>query len=111
MILLLIGALFLAADPGVYRRGALLLVPHPQRPAFADALDDVGVQLRLWLRAEFTLMITMGLLVGIGLWIAGVPSAAALGLLSGLSEFIPISARSPRCCRRSASARPPAMAR
>lgn len=89
MILLLIGALFLAADPGVYRRGALLLLPRAHRPAFSDALDDVGDQLRRWLRAELILMVTMGLLVGLGLWIAGVPSAAALGLLSGLSEFIP----------------------
>lgn len=31
----------------------------------------------------------MGVLIGIGLWISGVPSAAALGLLAGLSEFIP----------------------
>jgi predicted PurR-regulated permease PerM len=34
-------------------------------------------------------MTTMGLLVGIGLFIAGVPSSAALGLLAAISEFIP----------------------
>jgi predicted PurR-regulated permease PerM len=34
-------------------------------------------------------MTTMGVLVGLGLWFAGVPSAAMLGLLTGLSEFIP----------------------
>ncbi|MEG3174655.1 AI-2E family transporter [Sphingomonas sp. RB3P16] len=88
-ILLLVGALFFAADPAVYRRGALLLVPPSVRPAFADALDDVGTTLRLWLRAELIGMTSMGVLVGGGLWIAGVPSAAALGLLAGLSEFVP----------------------
>jgi predicted PurR-regulated permease PerM len=31
----------------------------------------------------------MGVLVGVGLGLSGVPSAAALGLLAGLSEFIP----------------------
>jgi len=60
-----------------------------QRPAFADALEDVGETLKLWLRAELILMTTMGVLIGLGLWIAGVPSAGALGLLAGLSEFIP----------------------
>ncbi len=88
-VLLLVGALFLAADPGVYQRGALLLVPRSVRPAFADALADVGTTLRLWLRAELILMTTMGVLVGLGLWMSGVPSAAALGLIAGLSEFIP----------------------
>ncbi|MAY20422.1 MAG: AI-2E family transporter [Erythrobacteraceae bacterium] len=89
MILLLIGALFLAGDPGVYRRGLLLLIPPASRPPFADALDDTGATLSLWLRAQIIQMTTMGLLVALGLWVAGVPSSAALGLLAGLSEFIP----------------------
>lgn len=89
VILLIVGALFFAVDPGVYRRGLLMLVPRPQRPAFADALDDVADTLRLWLRTQLILMTTMGVLVGIGLWLAGVPSSAALGLLAGLSEFVP----------------------
>ncbi|MHA6719965.1 AI-2E family transporter [Sphingomonas sp. RS6] len=88
-ILLLVGALFIAADPGVYRRGLLSLVPPLKRDMAADALDDVGHTLRLWLRAQILLMTSMGVLVALGLWIAGVPSPAALGLLAGLSEFIP----------------------
>ena len=88
-LLLLIGALFFAADPKVYERGFLLLIPRSKRPAIEDALFDVGSTLRLWLRAELILMASMGILVGLGLWISGVPSAAALGLLAGLSEFIP----------------------
>ena len=88
-LLLLVGAIFFAADPRVYERGVLLLVPPRHRPAFEDALFDVASTLRLWLRAQLIQMTTMGVLVGVGLWIAGVPSAAALGLLAGLSEFIP----------------------
>lgn len=89
IILLIVGALFFAANPGIYKRGLLMLVPRPQRPAFADALEDVSDTLRLWLRTQLILMTTMGVLVGLGLWIAGVPSSAALGLLAGLSEFVP----------------------
>jgi predicted PurR-regulated permease PerM len=89
IILLIVGALFFAANPGIYKHGLLMLVPRPQRPAFADALEDVSDTLRLWLRTQLILMTTMGVLVGIGLWIAGVPSSAALGLLAGLSEFVP----------------------
>jgi predicted PurR-regulated permease PerM len=88
-LLLLIGALFFAADPKVYERGFLLLIPRTKRAAIEDALFDIGSTLRLWLGSSLILMTTMGVLVGIGLWISGVPSAAALGLLAGLSEFIP----------------------
>ena len=88
-ILLLVGAIFLAADPDLYKRGFLLLIPKSKRDPFADALHDASDTLRLWLRAQLICMTTMGILVGLGLWISGVPSAAALGLLAGLSEFIP----------------------
>lgn len=88
-LLLLVGAFFFAADPQVYERGFLLLIPPSKRAAVEDALFDVASTLRLWLRAQLIQMASMGVLVGIGLWIADVPSAAALGLLAGLSEFIP----------------------
>ncbi len=88
-LILLFGAFFFAANPAVYERGFLLLVPPGKRAAAEDALFDVGSTLKLWLRAQLIQMTTMGVLVGLGLWIAGVPSAPALGLLTGLSEFIP----------------------
>ena len=88
-LILLFGAFFLAANPPVYERGLLLLVPPAKRQAAEDALFDVGSTLKLWLRAQLIQMTTMGVLVGLGLWVAGVPSAPALGLLTGLSEFIP----------------------
>lgn len=88
-LLVLIGALFFAADPKIYERGFLYLVPPRHRPAVEDALFDVGGTLKLWLKAQLIQMTAMGVLVGIGLWLAGVPSAAALGLLTGLSEFVP----------------------
>jgi predicted PurR-regulated permease PerM len=88
-IVLIVGSLFFAANPRVYERGFLLLIPRSMRPAIADALGDLGHTLRLWLGAQIILMTTMGFLVGIGLYIAGVPSSAALGLLAAISEFIP----------------------
>lgn len=89
VILLIIGAMFFAIEPRRYRDGLLLLAPKDKRDAFRDAFDDLGRNLRLWLRAQIILMILMGVSIGIGLWLSGVPSAAALGLLAGISEFIP----------------------
>jgi len=89
VLLLVAGSLFLAADPKVYERGFLLLIPATKRPVIHDALIDAADSLKLWLRAQLIQMTTMGVLIGLGLWISGVPSPAALGLLAGLSEFIP----------------------
>ena len=35
-------------------------------------------------------MLLIGVLTGLGLWIAGVPSSLALGLIAGLFAFVPI---------------------
>lgn len=35
-------------------------------------------------------MTAIGVLTTLGLWVLGVPSAFALGLLAGLAEFIPL---------------------
>lgn len=88
-ILLIVGSMFFAIEPRRYRDGVLLLLPKGHRAAFGDAFDDLGRNLRLWLRAQIILMLLMGTSIGIGLWLSGVPSAAALGLLAGISEFIP----------------------
>ena len=89
VILLIVGAMFFAIEPRRYRDGLLLLAPKDKRDAFRDAFDNLGRNLRLWLRAQIILMILMGTSIGVGLWVSGVPSAAALGLLAGISEFIP----------------------
>ncbi|WP_022687089.1 AI-2E family transporter [Sphingomonas phyllosphaerae] len=88
-VIVLFGAIFFAVDPKIYERGVLLLVPPSRRAALEDALGDIGSTLLLWLRAQLIQMTVMGTMVGIGLWLAGVPSPAMLGLLTGLSEFIP----------------------
>jgi len=88
-VIILVGALFIGAQPGLYKRRLVRLVPGRYRAVGRDALDDCGRTLRLWLVTQIVLMTTMGLLVGAGLWLSGLPTAAALGLLAGLSEFIP----------------------
>jgi predicted PurR-regulated permease PerM len=45
--------------------------------------------LRLWLLGQLAVMVAVGLLIGLGLWLVGLPTPLALGLLSGLAEFVP----------------------
>lgn len=88
-IILLVGSIFFAIQPRLYLDGLLLLVPRAGRDEVKRAVLESGNALELWLLSQIVLMTTMGTLIGFGLWLAGLQSAAALGLLAGLSEFIP----------------------
>lgn len=88
-VLVVGGGIYLAAQPKLYRTGLLKLFPPRTRDLAGEALNDSGRALRLWLKGQLISMIVVGLLVGIGLWLIGVPSALALGLLAGILEFIP----------------------
>lgn len=88
-LLVIVGGIYLAAQPELYRVGMLKLVPKRGRALAADALDASGRALRLWLLGRLVSMTVVGLLTYIGLMMIGVPSALALALLAGLLEFVP----------------------
>jgi len=88
-LILFVGAIFFAAQPGLYRRGLAMLAPPSHRALAARAIDDVGRALRLWIKTQLISMVMMGVMIGLGLWWSGIEAPAALGLLGGLSEFIP----------------------
>nr|WP_166179071.1 AI-2E family transporter [Altererythrobacter segetis] len=88
-VIVMVGAMFIAADPRPYRAAVILLTPPPGRPAMEHALGEVSAALRLWLKAKLLAMVAMTILISGALWIAGLESWAALGLLGGLSEFVP----------------------
>ena len=54
-------------------------------------MDESERALRLWLKGQLIAMVVVGLLTGVGLWLLGMRSALALGLLAGLLEFIPFA--------------------
>jgi predicted PurR-regulated permease PerM len=88
--LVLVLAVYLAADPAIYRRGLLLLIPRTARSSVGEALDAAARSLRRWLVGQLGAMLMVGVGIGVGLAIAGVPMAPALGILSGLFEFVPV---------------------
>jgi predicted PurR-regulated permease PerM len=90
IVLIMVVAVYFAADPPMYREGALRLLPPVRRPQVRMALNDAGTALRKWLLAQLIIMLVVGTLVGVGLALLGVPLALSLGLIAGLLEFIPI---------------------
>lgn len=90
MFLVLVGAIYIAAQPQMYRNGLLLLVPGSVRAVAGDALEASGRALRMWLGGQLVAMLVVGALTGLGLWLLGVPAAFALALIAFLFDFVPI---------------------
>ncbi|WP_052731747.1 AI-2E family transporter [Devosia geojensis] len=89
LALVLVGGVYLAWAPGLYKRGLVALFPPELRARFADALDRCGEALQHWMLGQLLTMVVVGVATTIGLTIIGVPSAVALGIVAGLFEFIP----------------------
>lgn len=87
---LIVGMIYLAAQPTVYRQGLLLLAPIKSRDKLAHALDESGLALRHWLGGQLVAMMVTGLLVGTSMWLLGVPAPLGLGLIAGILDFVPL---------------------
>lgn len=89
LLLVIFLSIYLAADPELYRRGALLLFPVRKRKIISVSLDRVAVVLRKWLITQLIAMAVIGTVTTAGLLVLRVKAAFALGILAGLFEFIP----------------------
>lgn len=90
LFIILFGGVYLAVDPRLYRDGLVKLFPAGSRDQIRDTLDAAGRALKLWLFGQLFSMVITGVLTGFALWTIGLPSAIGLGLIAGLTEFIPL---------------------
>jgi predicted PurR-regulated permease PerM len=86
----IVGGIYIAIDPAVYRDGLIKLFPIDWYPQIRATLDDGTSTLRLWLGAQVIAMLMVGVLIGGGALLIGIPSPFALGLIFGLAEFVPV---------------------
>jgi predicted PurR-regulated permease PerM len=90
LAVVLVSAVYLAADPTLYRRGVTKLFPPNQQARIIDAMSSVATALRHWFAGQLLSMLIVGCLSGLAYWLIGVPSALALGIIAGLTNFIPL---------------------
>ena len=88
--LILIIGIYFVIDPETYKKGIALLFTNKRVDRVLEALETSGNALWSWLKGQFIIMIFIGVAVTIGLMLIGVPLALVLGIIAGLSEFIPI---------------------
>jgi predicted PurR-regulated permease PerM len=89
MAMMLVLAIFIAAEPRMYERGVAWMLPLAEREHFYGTAEKIGHVLRRLMAGRL-----LGMAVeGIGTWIllslGGVPMAALLGILTGLLAFLP----------------------
>ena len=89
IILVIVVAVYVAADPKLYHGGLMHLFPHRSRARAGEVLSEVAVMLRRWLVTQLVAMVVIGAVTTIVLLLLGVRGAVALGLLAGLLEFVP----------------------
>jgi len=90
LVLVLVAGIFLAAQPDQAREGVLSMTPLSSRARLREVMNTCGRALKGWVKAQLLSMVLVGGLVGLGLWIIGVPAPLALGLVTGLAQFVPI---------------------
>lgn len=89
VLLVAIIGIYLAADPGQYRRGLLRVVSPEYRNDLDAALAASGHALSRWLLGQGISMLFVGTSTAIGLAMLGVPLALSLGVIGGLLAFVP----------------------
>ena len=88
-LIVVVAAVYLAYDPALYRRSIVRLFPQDQHRRIDGALVTTGNALKLWFFGQLVSMALVGILTGIGFWWVGLPAPAALGLIAGVTNFIP----------------------
>ncbi|MEZ0243704.1 MAG: AI-2E family transporter, partial [Sphingomonas sp.] len=89
LVMVMTIGLFIAIEPRLYERGLQWMVPVGARDEFAVTLARMARTLRVLLAGRLLGMLFEGVLTGILLWIAGVPMALLLGIITGILAFVP----------------------
>jgi predicted PurR-regulated permease PerM len=88
-IFVVIVAIYMASQPGLYTNGVKRLLPFKSRKRADEVFNVIDDSLARWIIGRLALMVINGVLTTIALWTIGVPLAATLGVLAGLLNFIP----------------------
>jgi predicted PurR-regulated permease PerM len=90
IVIAVVAGIFFAAQPRLYLSGLVQLFPPHPRPEADETVQYVGRALRFWLLGQLIQMLLIGGISTVAVWLIGLPSPLALGLIAGLAEFVPL---------------------
>ena len=89
IVLIFVIGIYFAAEPWLYRKGFLQIIPPNRRDLIDRTLTAVHDTLWWWVMSILAAMTSISVLAFIGLEILGVPLSLTLALVTGLLTFIP----------------------
>ena len=89
LFLIVVLAIYVGADPGLYHAGLMRLFPRGARDQAGVVLTRIATVLRRWLVTQLVAMMVIGVVSTVTLLLLGVKAAVALGVIAGLLEFVP----------------------
>jgi len=81
--------IFVAMDPRLYERGVAWMLPIDHRTRFYETSMRAGFLMRRLMMGRLVGMAVEGIFTGLFAWMAGIPMAALIGIISGLMAFLP----------------------
>jgi predicted PurR-regulated permease PerM len=82
-------AVYLVRNPGVYVEGLVALIPPARRPLARVILYDLKLTLHAWVVGQIIAMVVLAVLTTLGLWMLKVPYFLAFGMFAGIAAIVP----------------------
>jgi predicted PurR-regulated permease PerM len=82
-------AVYLTRNPGVYVEGLVALIPPAQRPLARVILYDLKLTLHSWVVGQIIAMVVLAVLTTLGLWVLDLPYFLAFGIFAGVAAIVP----------------------
>ena len=89
ILIVLVIAIFILMEREDLRDRFIRLVGSDDLHRTTAAMNDAAERLSRYFLSQLAVNTTFGLVIGVGLWIIGIPSAALWGVLGGLLRFVP----------------------
>jgi len=88
-LIIIITGIYLASDPGNYKKGFIKLFPPTYRDRLHQVADQCYHTLSNWLLSRSISMVVVGVATGIGLAVLGIPLPIVLAIIAAFLNFIP----------------------
>lgn len=89
VIVIFVLAFYFVVEEDNFKKLIRSVTPTKHRPYAEDLVDRIQMQIGRWFRGQLLLGLIVGVLVFIGLSLAGVKYALVLALLAGILELVP----------------------
>jgi predicted PurR-regulated permease PerM len=89
IVLIPVLTFFFLRDWDLFVERIASLVPRTQLPVVTRLANESSAMLGGFLRGQFTVMLILGAMYGIGLWLVGLDLGLLIGIIAGLLTFIP----------------------